>query len=165
MIFFSSDNVILVKLYDTVMKISLKSHINPDVQIFHFLQLSYNTLISYVAKFLCNVCFHGRIFCMNTNIYMTDVLCMPIFFLCFPFKNLCYFYANSQYFNNFVKSWQICSMLCLPIGITLKYKLPHQQIPQHVGRCSKIFCSILKFINLTHLKYTCIIKFCIPSFH
>lgn len=87
--------MILVKLYDTVMKISLKSHINTDVQIFQFLQPSYNNLISYVAKFLCNVCFQGRIFCMNTNIYMTDVLCLPIFFLCFPFKNLCYFYANS----------------------------------------------------------------------
>lgn len=83
--FFHSDYVILVKLYNTVMKISLKSHINPAVQIFHFLQRSYSTFLSYGAKFLCNAWFHGRIVCMNTNIYKADVLCVSIFW--FPFKN------------------------------------------------------------------------------
>lgn len=77
--------MILVKLYDTVTNISLKSHINPAVQIFHFLQPNYNTLLSYGAKFLCNAWFHGRILCINTDIYMADVSCVCIF--CFSFKN------------------------------------------------------------------------------
>lgn len=68
-LFCFSDDVILVKLYNTVM-ISFKSHINPAVQIFHFLQPSYNTLLSYGANFLCNASFHGIIICMNTDIYM-----------------------------------------------------------------------------------------------
>lgn len=76
--------MILVKLYNTVM-ISLKSHINPAVQIFHFLQPSYNTFLSYSAKLLCNASFHGIIICMNTDMYMADVSCMSVF--CFPFKN------------------------------------------------------------------------------
>lgn len=83
--FFLSNYVILVKLYNTVMNISLKSHLNPAVQIFHFLQPSYPTLLSYGAKFLCSAWFHGRILCMNTDIHMADVLCVSIF--CFPFKN------------------------------------------------------------------------------
>lgn len=108
-------------------------------------------LISYGAKFLCSACFHGRIICMNTLIWQR--FCA---YLCFLFKNLCYFYANSWYFNNFVKSWQIWVALCLPIGITLEYKLPCQQLLKHFRRCFKKFCFISKFINLTHLKYTCI---------
>lgn len=78
-VFFFCFVQILVKLHNTVMKISLKSHINPAVQIFHSLQPCYNTLLIYGAKFLCNAQFHGRSLCMHTDIYMADVLCMIFF--------------------------------------------------------------------------------------
>lgn len=89
-------------LYNSVMKISLKCNLKPAVQIFNFLPPSYNTLLSYGAKSLCNVCFHGRILCMNTDIYMAYDLCVSIFGVFFPPK-LYDVYVNSLYFNSFLR--------------------------------------------------------------
>lgn len=88
-------------LYNNVMKISLKCNLKPAVPTFHFLPPSYNTLLSYGAKFLYNVWFHGRILCMDADTYKADDLCVSIFCLFFSktVSCLCKFPVLPQFFK------------------------------------------------------------------